>query len=133
MSEISQEDIDINNYEDTRKRLVSKLTEKGIPQDLEDRTLLLKAIDGGSKIALGRKKLKIEEKNGAEQAKITSIVAELLKNTPTAKQLLERNGGEQKERPVIDVVPVIKGEVDIGTKEIRYNEIMSSNEGQDHQ
>ena len=60
MSNISQEDADLNFYEGVRKQIVTKLTAKGIPSDLEEAALLLKAVDGGSKVALTKKRLSVD-------------------------------------------------------------------------
>ena len=49
MSDITQDDINLDYYEGIRKQLVGKLVLSGVPTDPEMGGLLLKALDGGVK------------------------------------------------------------------------------------
>lgn len=128
MSSVSQDDIDLNNYEEVRKRVVNSITSKGIPTDNETLSILLKAIDGGSNVILKKKRIEADKEDNNLKTQQQAILMELLKNTPTARQNLERT----KELPSIEAVVPLPGETSIGTKELSYEEIMSNGD-QTHQ
>ena len=74
-------DIDLEYTRGVRKKIVSKICEKGIPDDLESKALLLKVLDGISKDAMGKKKIKSEEKTAGAAANAAVLVAEFLNRT----------------------------------------------------
>ena len=122
MSDISQDDLDLQFYEGVRKKVVVDLTKKGIPSDPEYLNILLKAVDGGSKNIIAKKRLEVDKEDTQNKGQALGIVAEMLRNMPTAQQRRERT----EPLPTIDVVPALPGETSVGTKEIKYNDIMSS-------
>lgn len=124
MSNISQEDADLNFYEGVRKQIVTKLTAKGIPSDLEEASLLLKAVDGGSKVALTKKRLSVDQETNATEQQRQEMIAAVLLNSPTAQQARKRT----EALPVIEQSIPLPGETSIGTKEVRYNEMVQSNQ-----
>lgn len=122
MSEKTQDDIDLNYYEGVRKQVISKLTAGGIPNDKETIDTLLKAIDGGSRVVLTKKRLEVDKEGNEVKAQTQAMVAEILKAVPTAKQSLERATplGE------VEIVAPLPGETSVGTKELTYQQIMSN-------
>ena len=122
MSEKSQDDIDLNYYEGVRKQIISKITTGGIPNDKEMIDTLLKAVDGGSRVVLTKKRLEVDKEGNEVKAQTQAMVAEILKAVPTAKQSRERAIplGE------VEIVAPLPGETSVGTKELTYQQIMSS-------
>lgn len=130
MTEPTKEDLDLNFYEGVRKDIVTKLTaEKDILNDTERANLLLKAVDGGSRTALAKKRLAVDQEAVASQAQTMELFANLLTNTPTARQRMER-GETRAPLAEIDATPPIAGETDIGTKEVLYDNIMAGEKPQ---
>ncbi len=122
MSEKTQDDIDLNYYEGVRKQIISKITTGGIPNDKEMIDTLLKAVDGGSRVVLTKKRLEVDKEGNEVKAQTQAMVAEILKAVPTAKQSRERAIplGE------VEIVAPLPGETSVGTKELTYQQIMSS-------
>lgn len=122
MSEKTQDDIDLNYYEGVRKQIITKLTAGGIPNDKETIDTLLKAVDGGSRVVLTKKRLEVDKEGNEVKAQTQAMVAEILKAVPTAKQSRERAIplGE------VEIVAPLPGETSVGTKELTYQQIMSS-------
>ena len=122
MSEKTQDDIDLNYYEGVRKQIISKITTNGIPNDKEMIDTLLKAVDGGSRVVLTKKRLEVDKEGNEVKAQTQAMVAEILKAVPTAKQSRERAIplGE------VEIVAPLPGETSVGTKELTYQQIMSS-------
>ena len=126
MTEPTKEDLELNFYEGVRKDIVTKLVaEKDILSDTERASLLLKAVDGGSRTALAKKRLAVDQEAVASQAQTMELFANLLTNTPTARQRMERGEGRAPLDDV-DATAPIAGETDIGTKEVHYDKIMGS-------
>ncbi len=122
MSEKTQDDIDLNYYEGVRKQIISKITTGGIPNDKEMIDTLLKAVDGGSRVVLTKKRLEVDKEGNEVKAQTQAMVAEILKAVPTAKQSRERAIplGE------VEIVAPLPGETSVGTKELTYQQIMSN-------
>lgn len=117
---MSQEDVDINYYEDIRKKFVQETVSKGIPKDIEVAALLLRAIDGGVKTALVKKKIMADKEANENTANVQLLMSKILMATPTVQQNLKRI----ESLPDVDLVSPLPGETEIGTKEVRYNKIM---------
>lgn len=120
MSDINQDDADLNYYEGIRKQVVSKIVAGGIPTDPEMAGLLLKAIDGGGRVILTKKRLVVDKEANENIANTQMIIAEVLRSSPTNKQRLKRT----EALPQVDLVAPRPGEIEIGTKSVRYNDIM---------
>lgn len=115
MSNVDKAEQDLEYYEGIRKKVVDKMTSKGVPTDPEEIRLLMQAVDGGSRTALGRKKAAADDETNRIGGSIADTMAELLRATPTNKQQRER--GSMPSVPEADLVP---GEIDTGTKDVRY-------------
>lgn len=120
MEQFNQDDADLNFYEGTRKKIVSSLMEKGVPQDNESIGLVLKAIDGGSRTILTKKRLEVDKENSEVISANQALIAEILKSSPTRQQQLQRT----TPLPEIDMSVPGPGETEIGTKQVTYKEIM---------
>lgn len=120
MSEISQDDVDLNYYEGIRKQMVQSIVAKGVPTDPEMAGLLLKAIDGGGRVILTKKRLTVDQEASENMANTQNVIAEILRSSPTAKQRLRRT----ESLSVVDMVPPKPGEAEVGTKMVRYTDIM---------
>lgn len=120
MSEINQDDADLNFYESTRKNIVTTLVSKGVGNlDNETLSLVLKAVDGGSRTVLTKKRLEVDRENNETLAANQALIAEVLRASPTRQQQL----GRTNPLPVIDMTVPAPGETEIGTKQVTYKEI----------
>lgn len=129
MSQISNEDLDLQHYEGIRRQLASTIMKGGkVPEDKESQDLLLKVIDGGSRTALTRKRIEVEKEGNQINAEKQAIVQELLRSVPTLKQAKSRT----QELPSVEMVVPKPGEIDIGTKELPYEKIMSTENQNPH-
>ena len=75
---VEQDDIDLNYVRTKRIGLVDKLTEKGIPDDPDQQTIMLKALSDISKDAIAKKRIKSEEKIASGNSANTAMVAAFL-------------------------------------------------------
>ena len=68
-----------------RVEIVNALTEKGVPKD-DPKVLgaLLQTLDGMDRSALGKKRIKVEEKANATQEQASGIIAQLLQKVTSA-------------------------------------------------
>ena len=124
MTEVTQDDADLNFYENVRKNMVTQIVKNGVPTDPEMGSLLLKAIDGGSRTILAKKRLEVDKESNETMAQQQAIMAEVLRSVPTAKQAKARISP----LPEVEMVEVKPGETSVGTKEVRYNQIMGKEE-----
>ena len=124
MTEVTQDDADLNFYESVRKNMVTQIVKNGVPTDPEMGSLLLKAIDGGSRTILAKKRLEVDKESNETMAQQQAIMAEVLRSVPTAKQAKARTSP----LPEVEMVEVKPGETTVGTKEVRYNQIMGKEE-----
>lgn len=104
-----------------RENIITSLTENGLPEDDKDRKFLLAAMDGLDHSILTKAKVKAQDKSNNNQAKATSLVAELLyrisaNNTGTP---VDRTIELTTEYQVTDPVP---GETDQGVQHLTYDE-----------
>jgi hypothetical protein len=109
-------------YENVRRQVVTDLSGRGIPQDPRQLGLLLQAVDGGSRVALGRKKVAAEEEGNRVNGNLADTMAEILRTNLTSAQKRDR-GQPLDEVPVPTLVP---GETDQGVKEVRYSQMRPS-------
>jgi hypothetical protein len=76
---ISNEDEILHYTQKTRQRIVQRLMNKTHDQlEGSDKTMLLMALDGMDRSAMGRKRLKTDEKVGASQAMAAALIAQVL-------------------------------------------------------
>lgn len=120
MSEVNQDEADLAMYEGVRRKMVIELSKDGIPKDIETGNLLLKALDGGSKIILTKKRLEVDKSAIEGAAATQQLMSEILRNSPTVKQKL----GRTEALPSIDIVAPKPGEIEIGSKSVFYKDIM---------
>lgn len=123
MSDVNQDDVDLNYYEGIRKGLVQALVKDKIPTDPETAGLLLKAIDGGSRTILTKKRLDVDKESNENMAATQQLIAEVLRASPTNKQRLQRT----EPLPDVEMTTPLPGEIEVGTKAVRYKDIMQKN------
>jgi hypothetical protein len=80
---VMDEDQVLNYTQQQRRFVIDKLTNNGakLPDDVDQQRLMLQALDGMDRSALGRKKIKVEEQANQNVAGMTGIVAEMLKRS----------------------------------------------------
>lgn len=79
------DDLDLVYVRDIRKRITTKLMEKGLPEDSDDRKLLVQMLDGISRDALTKKRIKSDAKSAGGLADAVGLVTEFLNRAkPTA-------------------------------------------------
>jgi hypothetical protein len=115
MSNVEKADQDLDFYEGVRRKVVDKITEKGIPEDPDAIRLLMQAVDGGSRTALGRKKAAADDEANRIGGSVADTIAELLRSSPTTKQKRERDS-----MPSVPDANLIPGEIEVGTKDVQY-------------
>lgn len=120
---------DLEYTKSVRKRIVTKLTEKDIPGDTDELRILLTTLTDLDRAALGKMKIKSDDKNGAANANAQAVVAALLmKVDPSKVALMGRT-----ERPIptlgndVEKPSIIEGEIAIGTQTGTYEDFASKN------
>lgn len=125
----TQEEEDLDYARNLRKAFIGKMVEKGAaPEDRGDKAILLSALKDIDSAALGRMRIKAEEKASKDGADSAALVAEMLKQVSSSmgvSQALVR-----REKPVAlpdDIAPpeLKPGEVEIGSINTTYDDFMS--------
>lgn len=76
--EVADNDADLDFVRHYRKKIVNKIFEKGVPENPDDLRLGMLALADMDRAALGRKRIKIEEKANASQEHAAAIIGQLL-------------------------------------------------------
>lgn len=112
-----------------RLAVVENITSKGIPTDVDNVKLLLTALKDMDGQAIGRKRIKSEERNSDLNAQSAALIAKLL---TTANFNLPRTN-TLKDLNAVPVLPdtikppvLVHGEIDIVTTDIGYEEFINN-------
>lgn len=128
---VETEDQDLQFAQGVRKKLVGDLTKTGMPQDKESRMILLQALDGMDRSALGRKRIKVEEDAGKNQAQFSGVIADLLRqqNPNAAVIASQASGAVSRPAPVLgSEVPdpiLVEGETSTANSQLTYDSFIS--------
>ena len=76
-----QSDRDLDHVRAIRLRMIDDLCKDKIPGDKEDRAFLLSLLDGMDRSAMGRKRIKTDEKVGSNVAHAMSLISEIYKQS----------------------------------------------------
>lgn len=128
MSESKVFDLDdqrrLNLSQNVREQIVNSMTEKGLPENEEDRNFLMKALDSMDRTTLTRARIKSDEANGNTQQQMGTLVSELLKHI-TAKPPTGNVIEGTVELPIlpstVTVDNAVEGETVIGVSEVTYD------------
>lgn len=111
----------LNLTNQVRENIITHLTKDGLPEDNDDRKFLLAAMDGLDHSVLTKARVKAMDKSNNNQAKATSMIAELLYRFSTNNQSesIDRSIDLDAEYRVENPVP---GETDQGVQHLTYDE-----------
>ena len=106
-----------------RETIIDQLIkDKPIPDDADDRKLLIAALDGLDRAVLSKAKVKIEESNAQTSAQHTAVVSNFLKQLRV--QEIVNNSSNASERSLphhIRPEHVVEGEMDIGISDMTFD------------
>lgn len=130
----ANEDAVLDYTLDMRKKLMQAYIDPvtgEVSGDLDTRRFILQNLDGMERQALGRKKIKTEEKGQANAAEARALVAELLRQAPNA---VTRIGAIiEHESYAVPVLPssvpppeLTSGETDIGVSSLDFDTFMAN-------
>ena len=131
----SQEVIDLDDQvldfvQGKRREMVDKLTEQGVPTDKDGGYLLLSALKDMSTTALGKKRIKTDEKIGANQAAAAGLIAQVLSKTRTLKPYEVDGGVADRVAPELGgdlpTPELIPGEMDTNPPQLSYDTFMAN-------
>lgn len=136
---IEGEDNVLTYTQKKRQQLVTQLMgENGEKlQNLEkgDKMVVLAALDGMDRAALGRKRLKTDEKIGASQAQAAAIIAQVLQAPGAMHAGMVIDGQIQQARPVpqlptsLPEPEVVPGEMDSDAAQMDFDTFMAQSPG----
>ena len=112
----------LNLTHQVRENIITNLTKNGLPENDNDRKFLLAAMDGLDHSILTKARVKAQDKTNNNQAKATSLVAELLYRISANNNTnipIDRTIDLANEYQVVDPVP---GETDQGVQHLTYDE-----------
>jgi hypothetical protein len=111
----------LNLTHQVREDIITALTKGGLPNDNDDRKFLLAAMDGLDHSILTKARIKAQDKTNNNQAKATSMIAELLYrlNSNTQVIAVDRTIDLENDYRVDNLVP---GETDQGVQHLTYDE-----------
>lgn len=117
----------LNLTASVRENIITELTKKGVPDDKDSQTFLIKALDGLDTNTLSQAKLKIDKSNKDANDQITNMVTEFLMRTTGKAQPSEE---KRKDIPELSesfvIQDAVPGESDIGTVDITLEEIQKN-------
>lgn len=123
---------DVFNYtQNTRKKIVKQLFKNDtIPGDKSEQIMLMQALDGLDRTALGTKRIKAEQENAKElSAAASAAVANVLKQVNNSKRNLDLTDVTDVPVPVLSSeIPdpeLVPGETEVGATQLDYNTFMS--------
>lgn len=99
-----------------RVQLANKLTERGVPTEKEDASLLLQTLDGLDRSSLSRLKIKAEEKANTNNAHAAAIIAQVLSQIGSSKIYQVEGGVPRQVAPLLpNHIPdpeIVEGELE---------------------
>ena len=112
-----------------RMFIVEQMLASGkLPEDPAEKKVLLNALDGMDKAALGRKRIKVEEKTNTSMAQAAALIAHVL-NAPGVNQAYKASAPVQREAPTLpsDVPPpvLVEGETSVVQNSRNYETFMA--------
>jgi hypothetical protein len=121
----NSEDIDLEYSRQKRKQLVDSLTDKGMPTDIKDQSIMLQALDGLDRQALSKKKLKSDEGISSAAVMAAAMLAQLY-NKPDLKALsVSNNNGSVQVFMGNEPIDIIDGELEVVPSMTNYDNFMS--------
>ena len=127
MTDEHTELLDLDYTRSKRMQLINSITEKGVPADLKDRSILLQALDGMDRAALSKMKIKSDEGISNGQAAAAAILAELF-NDPRTRNVGKSNdlvGSVQVLSIAVQPDQLLPGELDINPVAESYDSFMA--------
>lgn len=120
------DEADLVFVRDQRKKIVSKLTKSGVPEDTRELSALLMTLDGIDKSALSRMRTKSMEKASGNVSAAASIIANMLGQIDPKKYRSLDNTREIPTLPnSINELTLMDGETDLGTLPVPTEPIMN--------
>lgn len=130
---VNKDDETLDYTQVMRRKLIDDMTKGNkMPEDTKDRMTFLAALDGMDRNALGKKKIKVDDKQATANSDTAAIIAEIYKKLgpKSLDNFSEENIIPQLpsgiEEPAID-----DGEMVIGTQSDGYEEFSAKMSGQD--
>lgn len=123
MAKDSTEELDLEYTRAKRKEFVDMMTKNGPPSDIREASIMLQALDGIDRAALGKLKIKSDEGIGSAQAAAAAMLASLF-NDPRTKTIGRVDGVDRIPPELIldtDSIVIIEGELDIVPKQDSYD------------
>lgn len=114
-----------------RLNAVQKLTEKGIPTNLEDFEMLHKTLNELDKQALGKKRLTIDDNNAQLNATfLNNLLESIQRNVGGARDVFYNPNAEaatpNPEQDIAGKATLVDGELDVGVEDMTYEGFMSN-------
>jgi len=131
--EVMDDDQALNYTQGVRKKLIeATFVNNKIPDDKGHQIILLQALDGMDRAALGNKRIKTDAASNDVLAESSSLIAQML-NTIGSK-LTKRDESEIVDvdfkppvlGPSIPEPELVPGETEIGAKQLDYDSFMSN-------
>lgn len=116
-----------------RRVIVSQVMGSGTPSSSEDRMLLMQALDGIDRAALGNKRIRSNDRASDENAKISRGITEMLASIGNSNpfQNTTGNGPITLDRisntEALPVARVLEGEFKVGTEELSFDQFIEEN------
>lgn len=121
---------------DIRKQMIADYVDPvtgKISGDLDTRRFILQNLDGMERQALGRKKIKVEEKSNIDKEQHRQLVAEILRQAGNGAPTVVHQAIIEGDYYVVPQLPstipppaVVEGETVVGVSSLDYNTFMAS-------
>lgn len=124
-----EDQAELNDVKATRIALMKELSKPGqlIPESTGDKIMLMQLLEGREKAVFQRTRLKIASKIEENGANLTAMVAAALLQTKIEKPTVSRPRELKLDNSLQHSNPV-PGMMDIGVKQVRYEEVVPKRE-----
>jgi hypothetical protein len=132
ITELENEDSILSFTHSKRKFIIESLLSEGIPKETEDTKLLLSALKDMDMQALGRKRIKVDEKINDSNEKAASIISKLLTEISDIGTPVGMYHNEIPKLP--DSIPepvLVLGEIEIDAEQQTYEKFMAKFDNQE--
>jgi len=114
----------LRRTQDVRERIVTELTERGIPSDKEDRTILLSTLKDMDNAVFNKARTRIASKAEQNNTDVLKMNAELLRNI-SGDAFRKQPSPEERALDPSHSRTFVPGELEIGVAPISADEIGS--------
>lgn len=128
--ELEPEDQILALTHNVRLQILDKMTAKGLPEDPADRKVIVSVLKDMDAAAMGRKRIKVEEKQNNDQSAAAALIAMMMNGSAGRNPFKLDQPMANREAPLLpDTIPepeTVEGEMATTATNTNYDDFMAS-------